>query len=167
MTIRGIVAMDLNGGIGKDGAIPWRNKADMANFKKLTTGGTVVMGRKTWDSIPEKFRPLPNRNNVILTRAEPETIDVGEDDDSGYWCMVCDGNPLSVLSSVDDIWIMGGGEIYKMFADKIDEWHITTINDTFECDTHIDLDSLSIDFTKVSEEKLDDVATYVVYKRKS
>jgi len=161
MTIRGIVAMDLNGGIGNKGAIPWRNKADMANFKKLTSGGTVVMGRKTWDSIPEKFRPLPKRNNIILTRGG---YDAGGGRKSGdLWCF-CDRIPGVYLSQ--DYWIMGGGEIYKMFADKIDEWHITTINDVFECDTHIDTGEFLKNFTAVSEEKLDDVATYAVCKRK-
>ena len=56
--------------IGLDGDMPWKLGADLRRFKKLTTGHTVVMGRKTWESIPEKFRPLPNRRNVVLSRQQ-------------------------------------------------------------------------------------------------
>ena len=63
-----IVAVDSNLGIGKDNKIPWKNKEDMNLFKTLTIGKTVVMGRNTWDSLPDRFRPLPNRFNVILSK---------------------------------------------------------------------------------------------------
>merc|ERR1719389_1259735 len=75
-----IVASTGRGGIGKDGSIPWRLKGDLAYFKRVTTNAPagkkniVIMGRKTWESIPAKFRPLPDRLNVVLTRraTEPE-----------------------------------------------------------------------------------------------
>ena len=66
-----IVAADMDGGIGAGNALPWRLKADMEFFKNFTIGNgknAVVMGRKTWDSIPQKFRPLPNRINVVISR---------------------------------------------------------------------------------------------------
>lgn len=65
-----IVAVDRNGLIGTDGGIPWREPQDMRYFQQVTDGHIVIMGRGTWDSIPEKFRPLPNRLNIIVTRQE-------------------------------------------------------------------------------------------------
>ena len=61
-----IVAIDNDNGIGKNGTMPWRVPEDVAWFKKITTGHTVIMGRKTWESIPKKFRPLPDCNNIVL-----------------------------------------------------------------------------------------------------
>jgi dihydrofolate reductase len=55
--------------IGRDGGLPWHLPSDMKHFKELTTGGTVIMGRRTWESIPERFRPLPERRNIVLSRA--------------------------------------------------------------------------------------------------
>ncbi len=65
-----IAAVAQNGVYGENGTIPWHSKMDMSHFKKETTGNTVVMGRKTWDSLPEKFKPLPNRQNIVVTRSQ-------------------------------------------------------------------------------------------------
>ena len=68
-----VVAIDRAGGIGREGKLPWNLPADMARFKEITQGeggNAVIMGRKTWDSIPEKFQPLPGRLNVVLTRRQ-------------------------------------------------------------------------------------------------
>ena len=62
-----IVARARNGVIGRDGALPWQLPEDMAHFKRTTMGQPVIMGRKTWDSIPEKFRPLQGRLNIVIT----------------------------------------------------------------------------------------------------
>ena len=67
MTLSLIWAQARNGVIGADGALPWRLPEDLALFRELTTGSTVVMGRRTWESLPERFRPLPGRTNVVLT----------------------------------------------------------------------------------------------------
>jgi dihydrofolate reductase len=63
-----VVAYARNGVIGRDGDLPWRLPSDLAHFKQLTLGGTVLMGRKTYESIPERFRPLPGRRNLVLSR---------------------------------------------------------------------------------------------------
>ena len=68
MTVALVAAIARNGVIGRDGAIPWRIPEDVAHFKELTTGHAVVMGRRTWDSLPDRFRPLPDRRNVVVTR---------------------------------------------------------------------------------------------------
>jgi dihydrofolate reductase len=91
--------------IGADGTIPWRVPEDQANFKRRTMGGTVVMGRATWDSLPARFRPLDGRRNVVLTR------------DPGW---SADG--AIVVHGIDEvelddgeIWIMGGAAVYAAF----------------------------------------------------
>lgn len=125
-----VVAVDAQLGIGKTGALPWRLKEDMKHFKELTTGdgnNMVVMGRKTWESIPEKFRPLPNRINVVVSR----TMQAGPGD-------------FSVARSLDDAlgylsgrtFVIGGGEIYKeaIGHPACAELWITRVGASFDCD---------------------------------
>ena len=69
MHIHLIWAQDANAAIGKAGTLPWRYPEDLKNFKKLTIGNTIIMGRKTWDSIPKRFKPLPNRINVVISES--------------------------------------------------------------------------------------------------
>ena len=100
MSVALIWAQSSSGVIGRDGGIPWRLPEDVARFKELTMGHTVVMGRRTWDSLPARFRPLPGRRNVVLTR-NPEFQAAGAD----------------VVTSFDDAfvdgsWVIGGSEIY-------------------------------------------------------
>ena len=63
-----IAAVSRNGVIGKDNALPWHLPEDLKHFKQLTTGHAVIMGRKTWESLPARFRPLPNRSNIVISR---------------------------------------------------------------------------------------------------
>ena len=70
MHIALIYARAANGVIGKDGTMPWHLPEDLAHFKQLTQGSPVVMGRKTWDSLPPRFRPLPGRANIVVTRQD-------------------------------------------------------------------------------------------------
>lgn len=116
-----IVAYDKNRAIGKDNKLCWRQSNDLKRFKELTTDKTVVMGRKTFESIG---KPLPNRKNIVLTRQRVEI----------------DG--VEVVSSItdikdikDDIFIIGGGEIYKLFLDVADRIYATEIDCEIEADT--------------------------------
>jgi dihydrofolate reductase len=101
MTVGLIWAQSPSGVIGRAGGIPWRLPEDLARFKELTTGHTVVMGRLTWESLPPKFRPLPGRRNVVVTRqadymAEGATVHGSLDE-----------------ALTDDVtWVIGGGQIY-------------------------------------------------------
>ena len=74
MEIHLIWAQDINGGIGKDGKLPWHLSEDLKNFKKITSGYPVIMGRKTWDSLP--IKPLPNRRNIILSNSKFKNLEV-------------------------------------------------------------------------------------------
>ena len=123
-----IVATDINGGIGKDNTLPWgRIKEDMKHFKSITTGHTVVMGRKTFESIG---KPLPNRHNIVLSKSN---INIeGVDVYNSYKDII----RLHSKNPNDDIFIIGGQSIYQLFKDLADRIYLTLINDTFDCDTH-------------------------------
>ena len=102
MTVSLIWAQSVSGVIGRDGGIPWRLPEDQARFKELTMGHTVVMGRRTWESLPAKVRPLPGRRNVVLTRDGAYRADGAE----------VVGSLGPVLDS--DIWVIGGSQVYTL-----------------------------------------------------
>ena len=123
-----IAAISKNNCIGKDGSLPWHIPEDMAHFKSLTMGNTVLMGRKTWESIPEKFRPLPGRKNVIVTRQEnfdaPEGVEVFFDLDEAL-----------EANKEKNIFVIGGGQIYTQTIDRADTLYLTRVAQYVEgCD---------------------------------
>lgn len=121
-----IWAQGRGGEIGLDGDMPWHLPEDLAHFRATTTGHPVIMGRVTWESLPERFRPLPGRENIVLTR------------DSGYaapGATVCaDLTSAIALLGDRDAWIMGGARVYASAIDGVDELVVTTINESFEAD---------------------------------
>ena len=126
MKIAMIVAMDEDGCIGRQGDLPWRLKSDMARFKVLTEGdgfNAVIMGRKTWDSLPDKFRPLPERVNIVMSR---DTNWSHTDADTALY----PGRAIEIAyaEGCDECWIIGGSQIYSMFIDRVDEIHVTTVH---------------------------------------
>ncbi|MGD6845011.1 dihydrofolate reductase [Bacillus infantis] len=120
-------AMDENSAIGNNNDLPWRLPEDLKYFKRVTMGHSIAMGRKTWDSIG---RPLPGRENIVLTR------------DSGFTCEGC-----KIFYSFDEflagcreksdqeIFIIGGAEIFKMALPAADRLYLTMIHDQFKADT--------------------------------
>ncbi len=102
MSVGLIWAQSTSGIIGRDGGIPWRLPEDLARFKDLTMGHTVVMGRRTWESLPASVRPLPGRKNVVLTRQADYMAD--------------GATVIGALDEVrtDDAWVIGGAEIYHL-----------------------------------------------------
>jgi dihydrofolate reductase len=132
MKVALIVAMDLERGIGKNNDLMWHLPADMNFFKNTTQGHIVVMGRKNWDSIPLKYRPLSGRENVVLTRNKDFTAD-----------------DCVVIHELREVWgkykneeertvfIIGGGEIYKLAleSDLVSEMYITHISKKYGADT--------------------------------
>jgi dihydrofolate reductase len=133
MKVALIVAMDLERGIGKNNDLMWHLPADMKFFKETTTNHVVVMGRKNYESIPEKYRPLPNRENVVLTRNEayvaPNCLVFNSLED----CI----SHYSTKNEEKTVFIIGGGEIYKMAleASIIDEMYITHVDKKYDADT--------------------------------
>lgn len=125
-----IVAMGKHREIGKNNDLLWHLPRDMKFFKETTTGNTVVMGRKSWESIPEKFRPLPNRKNIVITRnpdykAEGATVITHLNELSQY------------VNEEDKCFITGGAQIYQLALEKglIHEMYITQVDESFDADT--------------------------------
>jgi dihydrofolate reductase len=103
--------------------IPWYIKEDMMLFKKLTLGGVVVMGRKTWETLPERFRPLPGRENIVLSR-DPNFSAPG----AVVMQTVEQVLEYAQANPEKTVWIMGGAAIYEQFTPYIGEFHITKVS---------------------------------------
>ena len=144
MKISIIVAVAENNVIGKDNKLAWHLPADMKYFKEKTTGHCVITGRKNYESIPEKFRPLPNRNNIILTR-QINYLAPG--------AIVTDSmeQALEIAKKIEDseIFIIGGAEIFKQAIAIANKIYFTKIHHSFEGDTFFP----EIDFTLWQEVK--------------
>ena len=110
-----LVAVSPEGIIGKNNSIPWHYSADLKRFKRLTIGNTVIMGRKTWESLP--IKPLPNRRNIVITRSSIEEIDCFQSIDDAL--QTCEG----------DVWFIGGARIYEEAMKKADLIDMTLVPD--------------------------------------
>ena len=132
MKVSLIVAASENGVIGKDNDLIWHLPKDMRFFKDTTMGHHVIMGRKNFESIPHKFRPLPNRTNVVITRQTAYKAD---------GCMVVSSieGALQIAkhNGEDEAFIIGGGQIYKLAleANLVDKIYLTKVHHSFEGDT--------------------------------
>jgi len=134
-----IVATDQELGIGKDGKMPWNLKNELRHFQDVTTKtedperqNMVLMGRTTWESIPEAHRPLKNRKNVVLTRNPEFQAD-------GAVVATSLGEAFQLADDkTEDIYIIGGGKVYSDVISKpeLDGIYLTQIHELFECDTH-------------------------------
>jgi dihydrofolate reductase len=136
-----VVAADEAGGIGKGGKLPWRLKGDMAYFKLLTqeppspeTANAVIMGRVTWDSIPETFRPLRGRINLVITdnprlRLPDDVVRARSLDEA---LIALDG-----IADIGRVFVIGGGQIYRHAVRHrdLEAIHLTRVHATFDCDT--------------------------------
>lgn len=127
-----IVAASNNNCIGKDNDLPWNLPTDLKRFKELTTGHIVVMGRKCWESIPEKFRPLPNRTNVVITRNKDYVVDGAE----------VRHNLLEALNEFafgnEELFVIGGAEIYKEAFPYANQLFLTRVMDDVDGDTFLE-----------------------------
>lgn len=144
-----VVAVARNGVIGRDGDLPWRLPSDLKRFKQLTLGKPVLMGRKTWDSIG---KPLPGRPNIVITRdmtfcahgaAVVSSLDEGLDA----------ARREAEKLGVDEVCVIGGGQIYAQAFDRADILHVTRVEADVEGDTRFpDIDPAI--FEKVAEEPI-------------
>jgi dihydrofolate reductase len=116
-----IWAQAANGVIGRDNTIPWHIPADMAHFKEVTAGSAVLMGRRTWESLPPRFRPLPGRRNLVLTRDRSWTAEGAE--------------PVHDLESGlrhDTVWVMGGADVYRAALPFADVLELTELRESID-----------------------------------
>jgi len=124
-----IVAKSENNIIGNKGRIPWYIPNDLKRFKEITTNNVVIMGRKTFESLPEEYRPLPNRINIILSKDKSFKTNC---------CMVFNDLKKAIRKAGSDkeIFIIGGGEIYKESLKYADKVYMTEVDGEFEGDTY-------------------------------
>ncbi len=139
-----LAAVARDGVIGSDGTIPWRLPEDLARFRTLTLGHPVIMGRRTWESLPAKFRPLPGRRNVVVTRNEAWSAEGAERAGSLE-------NALLLLGRRPQAFVIGGAEIYAASLPLADELLLTEIDAAFEGDTFLPRFDTS-EFNEVSRE---------------
>jgi len=127
MKLHLIYARARNGTIGKDNQMPWHLPEDLAHFKRVTLGQPVIMGRKTWDSLPARFRPLPGRTNIVITRQ----VDWNGEGASRAASIE---EAMQLCGDVPDAWIMGGAEIYRQAEPLASTAVVTEIDADFDGD---------------------------------
>lgn len=126
MTRLNLIWAQAHGGvIGAEGAMPWHVPEDLAHFKQLTLGTPVVMGRRTWDSLPERFRPLAGRENVVITRQADWSAD-GARRAGGF---------AEAIDGLDEAWVIGGAEIFSLALPLADRLAVTELDLQVEGDT--------------------------------
>ncbi|MFK4760372.1 dihydrofolate reductase [Microbacterium sp. ZW T5_45] len=119
MTWVGLIWAEAHGGvIGDDGGMPWHVPEDLQHFKDVTLGAPVLMGRKTWDSLPERFRPLPGRENVVITRQQDWAAEGARRA----------ANVAEAVRGAERVWIIGGAEIFRQVIGDADRLEITELD---------------------------------------
>jgi dihydrofolate reductase len=115
-------AQSANGVIGRNGALPWHLPEDLKHFRSLTAGATVLMGRRTWESLPPRFRPLPGRRNLVLSRTPQEGVETFPD------------LPRALAVVSGDVWVIGGATVYTATLPFADRMVVTEIRELFDGD---------------------------------
>ena len=157
MNIQLIWAQDLKGGIGINNKLPWHISEDLQNFKSLTVNSTIIMGRKTWDSL--KVKPLPNRRNIVMSSNVIKDIE----------CYSSIDTLLNEIKNLSNIFVIGGSEIYKLFYPKSKELHISFVDKNIETiDTFfpISINQIKKEFKKISYIELTKDTVYTKWIRK-
>ena len=157
-----IVAVSENFGIGKNNDLLWHIPDDLKRFKKLTTGHTIIMGKKTYESLPVK--PLPNRVNIVITDVPGETFE-------GCEMAYSIEEAIAKCPEDDECFVIGGGMIYKQFLDKVDKLYITFVHKNFAADTFFpEFDMKEWDLVDEENHQKDGNLgfsyTYTIYTRK-
>ena len=124
-----VAAVARNGVIGKDNRLVWHLPEDMKHFRRLTMGAPVIMGRKTWDSLPERFRPLPGRINIVITR-QPDW------DQDGVQRASSLREALQFCASSETVWVMGGAQIYAQALPLAQRIEVTEIAQNVDGDAY-------------------------------
>ena len=125
-----IAALDRQRAIGRDGGLLWQEREDQRHFRALTMGCPVIMGRKTWDSLPARFRPLPGRRNIVVTRNAAWQAEGAEPAASL-------DNALALTGHVPKVFVIGGAELYALALPHADELALTEIDRRFDAaDAH-------------------------------
>ncbi|GAA3925676.1 dihydrofolate reductase [Microbacterium soli] len=115
----GLIWAEAEGGvIGADGVMPWHVPEDLAHFKEVTYGSPVIMGRRTWESLPERFRPLPGRENIVITRRAAWTAEGARRA----------ADPDEAAHGLDRMWFIGGSDVFRQVIDRADRLEVTELD---------------------------------------
>lgn len=125
-----VAAVARNGVIGRDGVMPWHLPEDLAHFRRTTQGLPVLMGRRTWESLPERFRPLPGRRNIVVTRQAGWAA-------PGAEVAASVEAALALVADAPRACVIGGGELYAALLPRVDELVLTEIDAAFDGDTRL------------------------------
>ncbi|NKX51830.1 dihydrofolate reductase [Arthrobacter deserti] len=130
-----IWAQTTNGVIGKDGGMPWHLPEDLAHFKRTTAGHPVIMGRRTWESFPARYRPLPGRTNIVISRSPQRRAEL-----EAGGAVVAGSLPLALAEArrhpgAEQLWVIGGGEIFQLAAEEASSAVVTVIDMESDGDT--------------------------------
>lgn len=155
-----IVAVSDDWGIGKNNDLLWHISEDLKRFKRLTTGKTVIMGKKTWESLPK--RPLPGRRNIVLTDVPGEKTD-------GAVSVYSIDEALRICENRDEAFVIGGGSVYSQFMPLSDKLYITHVHRNAAADIYfpvIDMNKWKVIEKEEYTETEDHPAyTYVIYEK--
>ncbi len=157
-----IVAIAANNAIGKDNDLLWHLSGDLKRFKELTTGHTIVMGKRTFESLP--VRPLPNRRSIVITDIEGEQI-------AGCVMAYSIEDAIAKFDIADENFIIGGGSVYRQFMPIADKLYLTIVHKNFDADTfypEINFDEWQAieKQENILDEKSGLTYSYLIYKRK-
>ena len=157
------MAADDNGGVSKNGSMPWpKNSSDLQRFKKLTLNNVVVMGRLTWID-PFMPTPLTGRVNVLVTNQSQNTYLGVDEFISGD--LVAKVKDLSQKYKEKDVYIIGGPQILDQLFELIEEFYLTRIYGNFECDKSIDFEKIKQSMTIKDKIENDETCHFEIWKR--
>ena len=131
-----VAAVARNGVIGREGGLAWNIPEDMAHFKAVTAGGTVIMGRSTWESIPLRFRPLPGRRNIVLSRQRGFEAPGAEVALSLEAALALAASPLEGQTAPIEVFVIGGAQVYTAALAQATRLELTEVQQDFEGDAH-------------------------------
>lgn len=152
--MKAIFACDPCGGIGYKGKIPWEPlDGDLARFRELTMGQTVIMGRKTWESLPDNVRPLPGRHNVVISRSGASFPGA-----QTY-------EKITDVPGYEKAWFIGGAELLQDNMPLITELHLSKVHDIHRCDRFIDLQFFRLHFDVVDVDHSCNGYNYSIWQR--
>lgn len=152
--IRAIFACDSQGGISKNGVMPWpRNQSDLQHFRSLTTGSVVVMGRNTWEAV-DMPSPLPKRTNIVVT--------TNQNYNATGATVISQNIPeyLTSLSKSNTVFVIGGANLFTQLIDQIQVLHLTRISGNYDCDTFLPLDQIQEKFLCVDRYQVNNLTAF-------
>ena len=152
-----IVAIAQNNAIGKDNQLLWHIPADLKRFKKLTTGHTIVMGKRTYYSLP--IRPLPNRRSIVITDIAGEEIE-------GCTMAYSIEDAILKMDNEKENFIIGGGMVYRQFLPLAQQLYLTIVQKDFDADTFLEIDRSGWETVEEEEHPNEELPYYYINMRK-